>query len=89
MSAPFNREVYEETEYLVFRRQDIAGRRTPIIEVSGKRTGYMLGEIRWFAPWRCFTLHPMRNTVWNRVCLEDVNRVIDKLNAERQLTPTS
>jgi len=45
----------------------------------------LLGEIKWFGRWKQYSFFPESDTVWNRECLDDINRFISQLMLERQL----
>lgn len=71
------------SQYLEFRELDNGGRKTKVIGVFSQRSGEQLATIRWYGPWRCYTLQPMPSTIWNEQCLMDVNSYINRLKAER------
>lgn len=59
--------------------------KTKVYEVVNKLNGTALGEIRWYGPWRKYTLQPYSDTVWHTGCLNEVHRFIEKLMAERKV----
>jgi hypothetical protein len=51
-----------------------AGRKTPTWSVFGKRSGLLLGRIRFYPQWRCFVFEPGPRTLFNQECLTDIAR---------------
>jgi hypothetical protein len=72
------------SEFLTFTEHEIEGRKTPIYEIHGKRSGTLLGMIKWYGPWRQFCFYPEPQTLFNRGCLEDILVVTTFLNAQRR-----
>lgn len=61
-------------EYRNIRSSDSG--KTSIFDVfSGDQ---MLGEIRWYAPWRRYCFYPKDNTLFDRNCLLEVIAMIDQ-----------
>jgi len=58
--------------------------RTKVIGVWSRKSGEILGEIRWFGRWRQYSFFPRPETVFNRECLEDIQVYIKKLMDERK-----
>lgn len=74
----------ETSKYLTFDRHDpTPPRKTPMIVVSSKRSGDLLGFIRWYGPWRQFCFWPQSATIFNTGCMDDIKAVIAELHAER------
>ena len=42
----------------------------------------LLGEIRFWGPWRQYTFQPEPTTVFDTKCLTEINEVLVKLNTE-------
>lgn len=76
----------DESEYLKFERDpgEEQGRTTQVWLVISRRHDVVLGRIAWYGRWRQYVFYPEPDTVWNPACLEDVNRVIKRLMAERR-----
>lgn len=72
-----------QSQYLRFRRVERSTRKTPIVYVTSKSTGVRLGEIKWFGRWRQFCFFPEPKTTFNRSCMNDINKAINELMAER------
>lgn len=41
--------------------------------------GEGLGFIKWYAPWRQYCFFPMKETIWSKGCLIEINDYIDQL----------
>jgi hypothetical protein len=46
--------------------------KTRVFLVLVKDGGGLLGEIRWYGPWRCYAFYPVFGTVFECECLRDV-----------------
>lgn len=53
-------------------------RKTPIYKILTDTTE--LGEIKWFSNWRRFCFFPYEGTVWDYICLNDVQKILEILN---------
>jgi hypothetical protein len=53
--------------FFSYRRKSKSGL-TSIWRVQD-RDAHVLGEIRWYAPWRRYALYPEPETVWEQDCL--------------------
>jgi hypothetical protein len=76
--------IIKETKYLRFFRESNIHKKTyyvSIVNVSSNRT---IGVIQWYSPWRQYCFYPLRNTIWNKDCLDSVNEVITSLMEERK-----
>ena len=71
------------SQYLEFKEIPAPALKTKVVDVLSKRSGERLAQIRWYGPWRCYTLHPVSMTIWNEQCLMDVTSYINGLKAER------
>lgn len=72
-----------ESEYLVFEDTEYIGK-TKRIRAISKGKWIVLGEIRWWSPWRQYVLFPASGSIWNDGCLEDIKHVIKALMDERK-----
>jgi hypothetical protein len=73
-----------ESEYLLFEEQPRRGK-TGVWNVVSQNHGNVLGEVKWFGPWRQYCFFPGRATIWNKTCLADVETFIkDQMAARRQ-----
>lgn len=75
-----------ESEYLLFTEIHDTGK-TKVWLVLSKRSGDQLATIRWYGPWRCYTMWPSEGTIWNKGCLEDINAFIAAAMADRKAKP--
>lgn len=73
-----------ESQYLQFDRVAIAGRKTDVVNIYNKRRNVLLGEIRWYGPWRQYCFYPSAGTIFNRGCMTDIMTVITQLMDERR-----
>ena len=56
--------------------------KTTIWEVRSKKHGDLLGNIKWYAPWRqyCFETHTDFETTWSAGCFKDIIKFLEWLN---------
>ena len=64
----------KQTEYMDFRVVEAKPR--TVVDVTNRRSGFLLGQIRWYGPWRQYVLMPSHSTVFNVDCLQEINDVI-------------
>jgi hypothetical protein len=60
------------------------GKKTATYAVQAKDTGEMLASIRWYGPWRKYTMFPAMETVWESTCLREVAFVCTELTKAHQ-----
>jgi hypothetical protein len=65
----------QTSEYLDFIEVKDTGK-TKVWDVRSRRSGYTLGIIKWYGPWRQYTFWPAPDTIWNQTCLGDVEAFI-------------
>jgi hypothetical protein len=70
------------SEYLDFVMVHDTGK-TKVYSVDSRSQGARLGLLKWYGPWRQYTLMPEPDTVWNKTCLLDITAFIDGLMRER------
>jgi len=58
--------------------------KTSVFLVLSKNSNDRLGEIKWFARWRCYAFFPGEETIFNSECLKDIKEFIDKLMEKRK-----
>ena len=46
--------------------------KTKVIGVWSKKSGEILGEIKWFGRWRQYSFFPRPETIFNKDCLNDI-----------------
>lgn len=72
-----------DSKFLTFERRIVLNRKTPIILVQSKSGGYLLGKIKWYGAWRQYCFYPEPETIFNTGCMDDIQRVILDLMADR------
>ena len=68
-----------ETKYLRFNTFNLSGRKTAIVEVCSKSSDTLLGEIKWYGPWRQYCFFPLI-AIFNSECLDDIKKFMDVMN---------
>jgi hypothetical protein len=43
-----------------------------------------LGVIAWYGPWRQYTFDPLEGTTFNKECLDDISRFLERVNKEHR-----
>jgi hypothetical protein len=56
--------------------------KTKLYEVGGRDV--VLGQIKWFAPWRRYCFYPHADTLFDSSCLTEVNIFINTLMEGRK-----
>lgn len=75
----------EQATWISFNEQPNAGK-TKIFVVYPKNAPTMiLGHIKWYGPWRCYGFYPAPNCVFEKTCLKDITKQIEKLMLDRKL----
>lgn len=52
-----------------------------VINISG---GYSLGLVKWHPAWRQYCLFSEEQTIWNKDCLKEIEKFIQKLMNDRK-----
>jgi hypothetical protein len=73
-----------ESKYLSFEEDDHYEGKTKRIVIVSKRKFAILGEIKWYGPWRQYAFFPEEATIWNPECMIEVLDCIARLMAERR-----
>lgn len=69
-----------QSQWMTFEMQPrAAGRKTDTVRIVSKSTGFVLGTINWYGPWRCYAFYPAAGCLFNQSCLEDINAQIREL----------
>jgi hypothetical protein len=58
--------------YLRFELRETPGRSTEVWDVLSRRSGAVLGQIRWYGAWRQYVLHPDPTAIFSGDCLHDI-----------------
>lgn len=72
-----------ESEYMVFVR-DLEwekNHKTQFWTIKSRRSGDLLGDIKWYGPWRQYVFEPY-DAIFNTGCLADIYKFIMALNEE-------
>lgn len=81
-------DVIEETQYLKFDFRKSKSKLTAVVLVKAKRSAMLLGEIKWYAPWKQYAFFPRDRTLFNSECMTDILTVIAVLMKQRKKTKT-
>jgi hypothetical protein len=53
--------------------------KTKVWDVATKEDAEdLIGEIKWFGPWRCYAFYPFEKTVFEKTCLRDIADFCEK-----------
>jgi hypothetical protein len=58
--------------------------KTQIWQVLSKRSGFVLGHVRWYGQWRQYAFMPSPSMVFNSECMNDICSLIKELMGARQ-----
>lgn len=70
------------SKYLEFHKSGWTGK-TDIYEILSKKSGDILGRIKWYGPWRQYCFFPTAQTVFNNGCMKDIIDFIDNLMRQK------
>ncbi len=73
----------KESKYIEFEKTGDTGK-TEIWNIVSKSSGFNLGLIKWYGPWRQYCFIPSAHTVFNRACMDDINGKITELMDQRK-----
>ncbi len=76
---------HAEYKYISFTLEDIKPS-TYVWACRNNKSGFKLGVVKWYSPWRQYCYFPSRSTVLNRGCMEDIGDFIGKQMLERKIT---
>jgi len=57
--------------------------KTNVYAVYNKKSGVLLGIIKWYGSWRQYCFFPFDDTIYSRGCMNDINNYINKLMKNR------
>lgn len=69
--------------YLEFKEVLFKGK-TKRFDIISKSSGDLLARIQWYPQWRQYVFLPAYPTRWNKDCLNDIEKFIENLMAERK-----
>lgn len=72
------------SRYLEFSIIERKGK-TDIIGVWSRKSGEILGEIKWFGRWRQYSFFPRPETIFNVECLNNILKYIKMLHSWRDV----
>ena len=59
-------------------------RKTRIFMVNSTESGDLLGQVRWYAPWRKYCFYPTQGTIFEQVCMRDLSDFIETKTKEHK-----
>lgn len=62
---------WEKNEYIFFVWMPTK-LKTKVFEVRSKRSGSLLGVIKFYGAWRCYVFYPEAQTIFNAGCLKNI-----------------
>lgn len=66
------------SKYLEFKEIPFEGKAEKF-EVISKNHRYVLGRISFYPQWLQYVFSPSSETIWNKDCLNDIQKFLDKL----------
>lgn len=60
-------------------------KKTKTFTITANEGGQVLGEVKWYAPWRKYSFFPSQNTLFETQCLKDIVEFIENLHNERRV----
>lgn len=76
-----------ESKWIKFEKKETKTK-TSVHEVLTKEGDELLGKIKWFPRWRCYSFFPEPNTVFERTCLTDIVKFVEGLMQDRKKIKT-
>lgn len=70
-------------EYIYFEKYADKSK-TSIWNCRNAESNALLGQVKWYGPWRQYCFFPAFSTVFHRGCLQDICHFIQKLMDERK-----
>ena len=77
------RKLKLKSKYMEFEKIGDTGK-TEIWLILSRSSGFNLGTIKWYGPWRQYCFFPSSNSVFNRACIDDINGKITELMDQRK-----
>ncbi len=71
------------SKYITFDLVGSTGK-TDVINILSISSQFILGQIRWYGPWRQYCFMPSGNSVFNRTCMSEIIAKINELMDERR-----
>lgn len=74
-----------DSKWIYFKDVTPSEKKTKVFNVLTKDGDGLLGVVKWFGPWRCYSFYPEANTLYERTCLIDITKFLSSLMLERKL----
>jgi hypothetical protein len=58
--------------------------KTEVWNILNKKSGFILGQIRWYGPWHQYCFYPSPHCVFNTGCMDDIKKMINELMSARR-----
>ena len=71
------------SKYMEFDKVRDTGK-TEIWNIISKSSEFILGQIKWYGPWRQYCFFPSPNSVFNNGCMDDIKKFINNLMSARR-----
>ena len=78
-----NMKLLVNSQYLEFDLVGDTGK-TTIWNILSKSSGFILGKVKWYGPWRQYSFFPTAETIFNKECMKDISSCIGILMDERR-----
>jgi len=72
-----------QSKYMKFDKIGDTGK-TEIWDILSKSSGFVLGKIKWYGPWRQYCFYPSPNSVFNNDCMTDIQKLIKNLQEDHR-----
>ena len=72
-----------DSKYMEFDKIGDTGK-TEIFNILSKSSGFILGQIKWYGPWRQYCFFPSPHSVFNNSCMNDIIKFINILMMDRK-----
>ena len=73
----------QKTKYMTF--QLVARKpKTTVWNVINNKSGFLLGGIEWYGPWRQYVLGTYGECIFNNSCLDDISKFLTELNNKQK-----
>lgn len=71
-------------KWITIVEQDYAGKTRKFTVVTNDANKFILGEIKWYGPFRKYSFFPNGNTVFEATCMSGIVNFMNELMAERK-----
>jgi hypothetical protein len=70
-----------EYKYIIIKLVSI-GDRTNKYQVVSKNNNILLGDIKWYGPWRKYCFFPSNDTIFETQCLSDIIHSLNRIQID-------